>query len=179
MLWRIFEFLDEQVTIQLTELGVPVPFHKLGEEHMIREGQEFPMIVWVPIGGPITVARQLAADKQLDPTADGSPRIRQIGTRQETIHVHLWHQTLKDTETLLGHYVAMIRPLLTAFSFRVTGTAWSVTTRPPGNDTGTDVATGTKCVLAMELDIPLTLEPSWISAPPHHPTITPVIPATA
>jgi len=175
MLYRVFEAADQQLKVEFAELDVPAPFHRLGEE-FLSDSLASPAIVWVPMGGPVTPARQSRADTQVI-RSNGTTNlgIRELATRHEKIRAHIWECDFKRTEILVGHFVAVLRTMLSGFSFKVENLHWSIGPQQKTNEPTEEKRSGTLCILEFEIDIPLTFEPLQISQPPHTPTITPVM----
>ena len=176
MIWRIFEVSDQQLRIAFEGLDLPMPFHRLGEEYL-SDSLAFPAIVWVPMGGPVTSARQSRADTTAQ-RSDGSTNlgIKELAERHETVRVHVWNADFKSTEILVGHFVAILRrPTLTGFSFSVRDMRWSIGPQQKTQEPTEEKQSGTLCILEMELRIPLTFEPIGVSQPPHTATVVPVV----
>ena len=162
MISTVFAAVKTLLDATLEEEGQPAIKHDLGAWKLPSLSSPN-QIVWVVGHGQIKPARQ---------TGQG-PRaqfIRQIATRVETIHAHVWGagQDFVATERLLNHFLAALRAACTAYPYRALETDWTI-----GQEMVT--AAGRLCIVKFELDIPVTAEPLAISHAPHTVTINPTV----
>lgn len=159
MISTIFDAVKQQLETTLRDLGQALPSHELGSWH-IDEHDAPPRIVWEVVGGPVTPTRQAGADGRLG--------IKQIGERHERCRIHVWDEDFTATETLMNHFVAAARAVMTGFSFSALSTNWLIAQSEK-------TVKGRLCILEIEIRLPFTAEPLPISAPPHPVTINGVI----
>lgn len=179
MISAVFNSAKLAVETILRDKNVVLANHDLGEENL-APSMAYPGVVWVPMGGPVTVARQLGADSAMRRAAGKQATgLREMAQRNVSIRVHIWDVDFTTTEVLMGHYVAAIRQALTAHPFEVTHEAWGIGPSPVTKEPVQNLTSGSMCILTIEIRMPFTFEPNVLSAPPHHPTIIPAIPAAA
>ncbi len=149
---KVFEAVKAQVEANVRAAGEEIPLQALGGDRL-SDATSPPALVWEVLGGPVTPARQTAADARLG--------IREIAQRNERILVHAWGVDFAATERLMNHFVAACRsPVLTGHSFSVLSTDWT-------ESQSASSGLGRLCKLLIEIRIPFTAEPIGISAPPH------------
>jgi hypothetical protein len=179
MIHKVFEKSKLALETALRGFDVILACHDLGEENLAPSAA-YPGIVWVPMGGPVTVAKQTGADGPIRAgLGQQSKGIREIAERNVSIRLHIWDVNFKATEILYGHYVAALRLAFTAFPFRVTHEAWGIGPSPNTKEPVEHLKSGSLCVVTIEFGMPLTAEPLGVSEGPHHVTVNPVIPAQA
>jgi hypothetical protein len=145
---------------------------ELGERHLdlleeyIGQGQNKPMIIWVPLGA--------AKIEQIGSLRDGVSALRpqgisqpvRIATRDEQIDAFIWAKDFSEAERLMNHFVATCRLQATAHSFHPLSTKWSVGDDPRKPKQGTLV------ILRFWVKIPFTAEPDQIAHAPFTPNVT-------
>jgi hypothetical protein len=179
MICTVFESAKQAIETVLRDNNVVLANHDLGEEKL-APSMAYPGVVWVPMGGPVTAAKQLGADSAMRRAAGKQATgVREMAQRNVSIRVHVWDTDFTATETLMGHYVAALRQALTAHSFEVTHEAWGIGPSPTTKEPVQNLKSGSLCILTIEIRMPFTFEKNTLSAPPHHPTIVPTIPAAA
>jgi hypothetical protein len=175
----VFEKSKLALENELRLHNVVLANHDLGEEH-IAPSAAYPGIVWVPMGGPVTPAKQTGADAPIRAgLGQQSKGVREIAERNVSIRLHIWDVNFKATEILMGHYVAALRAAFTAFPFKITHEAWGIGPSPTTKEPVEHLKSGSLCVVTVEFAMPLTAEPIGVSAGPHRLTLTPHIPASA
>jgi hypothetical protein len=179
MIHKVFEHAKLAIETVLRDSDVILAEHDIGEEKLAPSAA-YPGAAWVPMGGPVGPARQLGADSAMRRAAGKQATgVREMAERRVSIRIHVWDTDFKATEILMGHYVAAIRQALTAHPFEVKHEAWGIGPSPTTKEPVQNLKSGSLCILTIEIRMPFTFEPNALSAPPHHPTITPAIPAAA
>ena len=179
MISTVFEGAKLAIETVLRESNVILANHDLGEEKL-APSMAYPGVVWVPMGGPVTVVKQIGSDSAMRRAAGKQATgVRELAQRNVAIRLHVWETDFKATEILMGHYVAAMRQAFTGHTFDVTHEAWGIGPSPTTKEPVQNLTSGSLCILTIEIRMPFTFEPNELSAPPHHPTITPAIPAAA
>lgn len=179
MISTVFAAAKTAIENSLKDLQVVLANHDLGEEKL-APSMAYPGVVWVPMGGPVTPAKQIGSDSAMRRAAGKqSVGVNEIAQRNPAIRVHIWDTDFAATETLMGHYVAALRSAFTGHTFSVVHEAWGIGPSPTTTEPVENLTSGSMCILTIELRMSFTFEPIAVSAPPHHPTITPAIPAAA
>jgi hypothetical protein len=145
--------------------------HELGEEHLdlleeyVGQVQPKPSIIWVPMGSTDAYTSGSMRDATSTKTPRGLRAPAQIASRHEAIDAFVWAPNLRACEKLINHFVATARLQLTAHSFQVRSTRWSVgVDRKPKR--------GALCILRFTLHVPFTTEPEQVARAPFTPTVT-------
>jgi hypothetical protein len=179
MIYKVFRSAKIAIENSLRDLQVVLANHDLGEEKL-SPSMAYPGVVWVPMGGPVTVAKQRGADAVLRAgQGQQSIGVNEIAQRNVSIRIHIWDEDFTATETLMGHYLAALRLAFTGHPFSAVHEAWGIGPSPVTKEPVANLKSGTLCILTIELRMPFIAEPLGVSAPPHHPTIIPQIPASA
>ena len=179
MIHSVFEKAKIAIENSLRTRQVELANHDLGEEKL-APSMAYPGVVWVPMGGPITPAKQRSADAVLRAGQDEqSIGVNEIAQRNVSIRIHVWDVDFEATETLMAHYVAALRLAFTAHPFTPVHEAWGLGPNPLTKEPTQNLKSGTMCILTIELRMPFIAEPLGVSAGPHHVAITPNIPAQA
>lgn len=179
MICSVFEKSKLALENSLRLHDVVLAHHDLGEENL-PPSADYPGIVWVPMGGPITPAKQRGADAPLRAgLGQQSIGVNEIAQRNPAIRLHIWDVNFKATETLMQRYVAALRLAFTAHPFSAVHEAWGIGPSPNTKEPVQNVKSGSMCILTIELRMPLTAEPIGVSEGPHHVTVNPTIPAAA
>lgn len=182
MIHSVFEKSKLAIETVLRGSNVILANHDLGEEHLPQNGGNaaFPGIVWVPMGGQITEAKQRSADAVLRAgQGEQSIGVNEIAQRNPAIRIHIWNENFKATEILMRRYVAALRLAFTAHPFTAMHESWGIGPSPNTNEPVKNLKSGSMCILTIELRMPLTAEPIGVSEGPHHVTVNPQIPASA
>lgn len=179
MISKVFASAKLAIENVLKELQIVLANHDLGEE-FLPPSTDYPGVFWVPMGGPITPAKQIGSDSAMRRAAEQqSVGVNELAQRNVAIRVHVWNGDFESTETLMAHYAAALRRAVTGYSFNLAHEAWTIGPSPNTKEPVENVSSGSMCILTIEIRMPFTFEPIAVSAPPHHPTITPAIPAAA
>jgi hypothetical protein len=179
MICKIFESAKLAIETILRQSNVVLANHDLGEEKLAPSAA-YPGVVWVPMGGPVTPAKQIGSDSAMRRAAgQQSTGVRELAQRNVSVRIHVWDSDFTATETLMQHYAAALRQAFTGHPFSVVHEAWGIGPSPVTKEPVQNLKSGSLCILTIELRMPFTFETNAISAPPHHPTITPAIPAAA
>lgn len=140
-------------------------------EEYIGQGQNKPMIVWVPIGA--SRIEQLAGLRDgvpaLHPASaakEGITKPLRIAARDEVIDVFVWAKDIQTAERLMNHMVATCQFQATSHSFKPISTRWSV------GDDPRKPKQGTLAILRVSIKIPFTAEPDQIATAPFTPDVT-------
>lgn len=153
---KIFQAVSAEVDALVRAAGDHPPIQSLGKDRL-SDASSPPAIVWELLGGPVTAARQVGADRNLG--------TREIAERNERLLIHVWGEDFGATERLMNHFVAACRgggerPGLTAFTFRAISTDWT-------ESQSASSGLGRLCKLEIEICVPFTAAPLGISQGPH------------
>ena len=151
--------------------GAPKPVFEFGEmyldllEEHIGQNQTKPSIVWVPIGGPVTLDGALRSPTSVrDPAGVKGPR--KLGTFHQRTDVYFWTESLDHTWWLFQHFCAAARVALTAHGFsEPMSVRWSAPER-------LTVERGVLLILSFDETLAVTFEPQPYAPAPHTPNVT-------
>lgn len=112
-----------------------------------KENADYPRIVWIPTGGPITPTQNVGGRL----ATGNTQRIKQLRTVELNCEVHIWGENVEQAESLMHALVASCYRLLVG-SVEFGNHSWETQTQ-----TGADYsARGQKIQLEVTLKIPIT-----------------------
>jgi hypothetical protein len=134
------EKIQDRLLLVLAERGIgETPSFGLGEK-CIADNDTTPRIVFVPHGGPISVAKKNGGDGISNPGA--------LWSRAVAISAHIWADSITAVEELANHLVAAIH-FCCVGDYKVTGERW---------DTKGSTDEGAFCIVEFQLQMPFTRE---------------------
>ena len=138
-----FNQIVDEVHADAALAGIGYATGRLAE----KENADYPRIVWIPVGGPITPTDNVGGRL----ANAGADRIKQLRTVELNCEIHIWGQDVEQAENMLHALVASSYRLL-AGSVMFGSHSWETQTQ-----TGADYsARGQKIVMDLTLKIPIT-----------------------
>ena len=138
-----FNQIVDEVHTDPTLAGIGYATGRLAE----KENADYPRIVWIPVGGPITPTDNVGGRL----ATGNTQRIKQLRTVELNCEVHLWGQDVEQAENMMHLLIAACYRLLVG-SVVFGSHTWATQTQ-----TGADYsARGQKIELDLTIKIPVT-----------------------
>jgi hypothetical protein len=137
---EVLDPVQDRLLLTLADVGSGrVPSFGLGQGE-VANMDTTPRVIWVPMGGPISVANKNGGDGMRNPGA--------LWHRTVQVNAHIWADDVTEAEVLANHLVAALHWVAVG-SYAVTSETW---------DTKGTTDEGVLLVLEIQLRMPFTRE---------------------